>query len=380
MAGRKTRVSSLVIILAGCFFLTFLAVAEENQPTAGQNEPIVEEGLQQDEYNPGFYYTVKKGDTLWDLSRKFYDSEWQWPAMWGQNKDITNPHRIYPGQRIRLYQRTDAIRQPAVQEAPMAAAEQPAAEPQAAPAESPALTVYYMFPGISYLGFVLKLDRPESLTDNPVKDPLAIGRIMKAEGEAKEMISQDDTVYIDPVSPPGADNAFIIGNLYCIYAPLTLVKDPRTGDYAGHQYQIIGAAEVTAVTEQYVKAKIIKSFDTIFAGCFVMPMEKRDKEIAIIPAPEGLTGELLLDEDHTEMSSEYSIVFLNKGEKDGVKPGQRFAIYHQDRGEIDGKEVMLDQFVFGEAIVLLTKETTATAIITKSIKPISSGDLFKSTL
>jgi len=64
------------------------------------------------DFEPGFYYTVKKGDTLWDLSQKFYDSEWVWPATWAQNKDIKNPHRIYPGQRIRLYQRTAALKQP----------------------------------------------------------------------------------------------------------------------------------------------------------------------------------------------------------------------------------------------------------------------------
>ena len=24
----------------------------------------------------GFYYTIQKGDTLWDLSQKFYNSQW----------------------------------------------------------------------------------------------------------------------------------------------------------------------------------------------------------------------------------------------------------------------------------------------------------------
>jgi hypothetical protein len=377
MAGRKTIISSLVILLTGCVFICFPAFSDGNQQTAGKNEPIVEEGLQQDEYNPGFYYTVKKGDTLWSLSRKFYDSEWQWPAMWGQNKDIANPHLIYPGQRIRLYQRTDAIRQPETKEV-QEPIEPPAASPEQAAAPEQAPAVYYMFPEISYVGFILKLDAPKSFTDNPVKDPLAVGKILKAQGDVKEMISQGDTVYIAPVSPPGTDSPFIVGNLYCIYAPLVLIKDPITGDYAGHQYQIVGSAEVTAIEAEYVEAKIIKSFDTIYAGCFVMPLEKRDKEIPIIPGPEGLTGDLLLAENHAEMSSEYSIVFLNKGENDGVKAGQRFDIFLQDKGEIDGKEVMLSQYVFGEAIVLLTKETTATAIITKSIKPVGSGDSFKS--
>ncbi len=57
------------------------------------------------EYETGFYYTVQKGDTLWDLSRKFSDTPWQWPEMWQENDQIANPHRIYPGERIRLYRR-----------------------------------------------------------------------------------------------------------------------------------------------------------------------------------------------------------------------------------------------------------------------------------
>ena len=63
------------------------------------------EGDKTVEYETGFYYTVQKGDTLWDLSQKFSDTPWQWPELWKENQEISNPHRIYPGERIRLYRR-----------------------------------------------------------------------------------------------------------------------------------------------------------------------------------------------------------------------------------------------------------------------------------
>ena len=51
----------------------------------------------------GFFYTIKKGDTLWDLSQKFYNSQWDWPGLWEMNEDIKNPHWIYPGKKIRIF-------------------------------------------------------------------------------------------------------------------------------------------------------------------------------------------------------------------------------------------------------------------------------------
>lgn len=47
-------------------------------------------------------YIVKKGDTLWDISGIFLDQPWLWPKLWRLNPDISNPHLIYPGDKLRL--------------------------------------------------------------------------------------------------------------------------------------------------------------------------------------------------------------------------------------------------------------------------------------
>lgn len=47
-------------------------------------------------------YTVKKGDCLWKIAKKFYGSGSKWPKIYSANKKVIgkNPHRIYPKQKL----------------------------------------------------------------------------------------------------------------------------------------------------------------------------------------------------------------------------------------------------------------------------------------
>src|SRR5512138_820275 len=45
-------------------------------------------------------YLIQQGDTLWGLSNKFMRDPHYWPDLWAKNPKVTNPHFIFPGQRI----------------------------------------------------------------------------------------------------------------------------------------------------------------------------------------------------------------------------------------------------------------------------------------
>ncbi len=71
----------------------FLPLLFSTSATAAEKIDVVES-------ETGFYYTIQKGDTLWDLSNQFNDSPWLWPELWEGNDQISNPHWISPGERI----------------------------------------------------------------------------------------------------------------------------------------------------------------------------------------------------------------------------------------------------------------------------------------
>ena len=108
------------------------------------------------ELESGIYYTVKKGDTLWDISNRYFNTHWRWPQIWSENQQIMNPHRIFPGERLRLYHEVWDASMP------------PESTDQPATVQSPVVeSRYYVYSSIHRIGFRrcpalggLRADRP----------------------------------------------------------------------------------------------------------------------------------------------------------------------------------------------------------------------------
>ncbi|MEO8527152.1 MAG: LysM domain-containing protein, partial [Caldimonas sp.] len=87
----------------------FAAAAEPNFPITAEQRATAkraaEAGVPLSELKPDApdVYTVKRRDTLWDISKMYLRSPWRWPELWGMNlEQVRNPHLIFPGQVLYL--------------------------------------------------------------------------------------------------------------------------------------------------------------------------------------------------------------------------------------------------------------------------------------
>ena len=298
--------------------------------------------VQEDE--TGYYYIVKKGDTLWGLSRKFFNSSWLWPDLWVKNKQIPNPHWIYPGQRIRLIPKTPK---------PVAeTAEEPKPVDIEKTVEEP---LYFIYAGIDQIGFVRKKELKPS------------GYILVESNEEK-FIDQGDMVYIKQIG----NQRLRPGLSYTIYRPLKQVKDPASRDKLGIQYYITGVVEIIKNEDEFDVGRIIRSYRRIQVKDLLMPYKNRSPKITLCESQRGIQGQIINTEEKNRLFAVNNIVFINKGKIDGMKPGQEYSVYELKIA--DSVQVNLD---YGSLLVLHVEEAASTELITYSEQSMHPGEKFR---
>ena len=327
----KFRLVMYLCMFAAIIAFSFSSYAEESKTTVEQEA--------------GFYYTIQKGDTLWDLSHRFIDSPWQWPDMWSENNQIANPHRIYPGDRIRLFQRKDIEKWV-----------EPELEKEIIEEKEP---LYYFYSLIDKIGFIKKEPVTHRGTIFEVKD-------------AKDMISEGDLVYIRP----NEDTSFIPGNKFTVYRTLKPLRDGKTNSYIGIQHYLTGIVEITKIEPKFAIARVIQTFRSIEVNDLLIPYVKRSSKIILTESKKGLKGKIIVSEEHASIIGDNTVAFIDKGHIDGVKSGQRYSIFYQEKKRLDPNtkgDVYLTPVDFGKLLVLHTEETTSTVLITSSEKSIYPG-------
>ena len=324
---------------------------------------LAQEAEETVEHEAGFYYTIQQGDTLWDLSDHFFDSPWLWPELWQENDQIPNPHWIYPGERIRLYQKegsdtftlTPPEREIIVEET---AVEAEVPEVQ----EKVEETVYFLYPAMHLVGFITK------------DEILPLATIFDI-SEQQRLVDTGDTVYMSY----DAENAEKLqrGSQFTIYRRLNPTPDRKINKKLGYQYYIVGRVEIVKVEPDFVIGHVVGAYRAINMDDFILPYARRSPKIPVVASTPGIDGTLLLAEEHVELIGDYTIAFIDKGSEDSIMPGQRYSIYHRQEGTQNGKKILYSPIDYAKFIVLHTEKYVSTVLMTQTDGAVAPGATFR---
>lgn len=304
-------------------------------------------------------YIVIKGDTLWDISERFYGDPFLWPRLWQQNQYILNPHWIYPGDRIRLYPYRVLIEE----EMPLRVVKPevpPRVEELLPP--PPVRLKLYAYPEAYSAGFI-------------TEELEGIGSIVGAR-EEKPMLAEADEVYL--TFQKGM--SVLKGDKFTIIRVGDPIKHPITERVIGRKVMILGIAEVTKPDGEVKTGTITLSFDPIRRGDELLPYQPLREELPTNRFKRPLYGWIAASKRESNELGEGDVVYIDRGESDEIRPGHLFQVFR--RGElvidpISKKKVRLPDNLIGRLVVLRTQKKTATAIITKSRDAIHVGDEVK---
>jgi hypothetical protein len=312
-------------------------------------------------------HVVRSGDTLWDICFLYFNNPWEWPRIWSYNPEISNPHWIYPGDRIRLYPGGQAPG-----DGLGTAGETPAGEGE----DTGEPVVDAEIPGASSRQGGMRL-RQLTFVDQDAREAAftIVGAV-----EERSLLSEGDSVYLEyPDKRPPEE-----GKRYTIYAETSQVRHPDGKQVIGSYARILGELQVVSVREgKRARAFITDSVDAIERGNKVGPLQRTFTTVAPRRNKVDLQGTIVALVGEEELIGQNQVVFVDKGKDDGVEVGNRMFVVR--RGDAYGEkrsaepEVGQDDSRFparaiGEIVIVETGKKVSTAMVTLALREFGVGD------
>jgi nucleoid-associated protein YgaU len=341
-------------------------------------------------------YVVRRGDTLAGISARVLGSPKRWREILQANPQVTNPNRIYPGDSLTvpvpetaaagsadLQARQGAGAAPATGVAGGAPAggAVPTAPAEAAPAAPAGGGEPAPGAGAGNGAMAVEPQLPvEQVRSIPVVSPAVYRNAgyltdalpavaIVASQDQKDANGSDDAVILNTVAPPGTRFAVVRAN--------RRVFHPRTGASLGWVVTPLGRAEVTCAGTTTSTAVLRGMRDAAGVGDYVVALREDDleenqlaprvKSECVAGGPEDAMIVAFDEERHT--GSEGDFAYIDRGVTAGATPGKRFAVY---RDVEPGSHMMI-----GEVQVLRAGASTATVLITTSLREITVADLLR---
>ncbi len=313
------------------------------------------------------YYVVAPGDTLWDISRTFLGNPEFWPRLWSINEYITNPHWIYPGNRIAFRLGTDT--EPPVVELEVAPQEE--YHPQSLSFE---YTENECGPDVRFNG-----TRPSDeyvatgfLADSDDVD--VYGEVYKAKTR-QFWLAEGNLIYLKLDDP----DAFDCGDMLTVFRRTAKkVRDPRKHSTKyGSAYRVVGEARVVNRVDDIVAAVVRTSYSEIERGDLVGPLMPVAVELEVGEPSGDLAGHVVgRPTDENMLVSVGETVFVNVGRADGARVGDTmWTVVQRDEAiDRDKEDESLPEQVTGRVVLVRVDEYTATGVIVDASRNIELGN------
>lgn len=281
-------------------------------------------------------HTVQRGDTLWDLARRYLGDPFLWPQIYRLNTDVVaDPHWIYPGEVLRLGGTEEAR---AVPDEPGARAGQRAGMPtQQEWQEGESL-----FQRRRAVDASAALEAYRDRTYRPLRagefhssgfltegDDLPFGTLLGNTVPSQiQAVSQRSFPLLGgqvAVRPPA-------GATYAVGDSLLVVQLLPGPSGQQREWGLIvrptGILVVDEVEGSRVVATVRGAFHEIRDAQLVLPVERfvPGGEDRAQPVANGVTGRMIMSREPHPMRHPMDVVFIDVGRAAGVSPGDIFEV------------------------------------------------------
>lgn len=349
MAKPKLALAALTGI--ACALLAGPALAQQYPVTTAQRataNEVAAKGVPLSELaaNAPDTYTIKRGDTLWDISKMYLKSPWRWPELWGMNlNDIKNPHLIYPGQ-ILLLERKDG-------KATLRLA--------GSQADDSGLETVRVSPRTRYESLSSKAltALQSSLIEPFLAEPMVVDeatlktapRIVSAQ-ESRVLLAKGDRAYARGQNGVPLLDDQRLEKQFRVFRNATPLKDPGTGEILGYEAQYVGKATMvrgestTDVTDKdgttngaIVPATIdiIGAKEEMRVGDRMLPEPPRELQTYTPRAPAANVAGRIISVYGSAVvnAAQNQVVAINLGSRDGIESGHVLAILKDGATMVD---------------------------------------------
>ncbi|WP_434777037.1 LysM peptidoglycan-binding domain-containing protein [Neisseria sp. Ec49-e6-T10] len=305
-------------------------------------------------------YVVKKGDTLWGISGRYLYRPWNWPQLWGWNKEqIKNPHLIYPGQALVL---TYIDGQPRLgveggfRNGRQILSPQIRLEDSGQPVSGISLDVLKKF-----------FSRPQIISQAEFE---RLPRIV-AGPDTRVILDIGNRIYARGVKEKGTYSTFTAGKK---------IIDPDTNQFLGYEIVYGGDVAVQSLEGDVQTLIVTKIENEILVGDRLLEIKNEDFDSIIPHAVDNQYGKIVSTYNGAGEVGQYQSITINLGKNKGIETGHVFSIYKEGKKrkihDVDNlvKTVEIPAEEVGIAIVYRTFDNLSYALVMVSKENISLGN------